>query len=70
MRCIHSRVPHPACFLNLTTHCYLICRWFQETGRAGGNQPLWMRQHWHMPELDCPPGRDPQTEVGIIVGLG
>ncbi|PRW56401.1 dna-directed rna polymerase i and iii 14 kda polypeptide [Chlorella sorokiniana] len=37
--------------------------WFQETGRAGGSQPLWMRQHWHMPELDCPPGRDPQAET-------
>lgn len=33
-------------------------RWMQDCGREGGKEPLWMRREWHMPELDCPPGRD------------
>lgn len=37
--------------------------WFQSVGRDGDNQPLWMRQQWHMPELDCPSGRDPQEKT-------
>ena len=32
--------------------------WYKSTGRAGAEQPLWMRRAWHLPELDCPPGRD------------
>lgn len=35
--------------------------WFQEVGRSG-DAPLWMRQQWHMPELDCPAGQDRQQE--------
>lgn len=34
--------------------------WFKEVGRAGGDVPLWMKQHYHIPELDCPPGQDRQ----------
>lgn len=37
--------------------------WFQSVGRGGSNQPLWMQQQWHMPDLDCPTGRDPQTKT-------
>ncbi|KAI3428326.1 hypothetical protein D9Q98_006706 [Chlorella vulgaris] len=37
--------------------------WFQEVGRAEGQQPLWMQSQWHMPELDCPAGRDPQQQT-------
>lgn len=32
--------------------------WFRSVGRAGGEAPLWMRAEYHLPELDCPPGRD------------
>lgn len=51
----HSRPKPPA----------LARRWFQSVGRDGDNQPLWMRQQWHMPELDCPSGRDPQEKVRL-----
>lgn len=34
--------------------------WFKSVGREPGNEPLWMRRQWHMPELDCPGGRDPR----------
>lgn len=44
------------------------CRWFKSVGRDGDNQPLWMQQQWHMPELDCPAGRDPQEKVRRPLG--
>lgn len=28
-----------------------------------------MRRQWHMPELDCPPGSDPQQQVGAAAGV-
>lgn len=37
--------------------------WYQSVGREEGNEPLWMRHQWHMPELDCPPGRDTQQQT-------
>ncbi|PSC69710.1 DNA-directed RNA polymerase I and III 14 KDA polypeptide [Micractinium conductrix] len=37
--------------------------WFKSVGRDGEAPPLWMRQQWHMPELDCPQGWDPQADT-------
>ena len=37
--------------------------WFQSVGRQPGTEPLWMRRQWHMPELDCPGGRDPREQT-------
>ena len=37
--------------------------WYHCVGRENGKDPLWMRREWHLPELDCPPGKDRHRET-------
>ncbi|GAB4821903.1 hypothetical protein N2152v2_008949 [Parachlorella kessleri] len=37
--------------------------WYCAVGRDHGKTPLWMQQQWHMPELDCPQGRDRHSQT-------
>lgn len=60
---LRPATPAPLSPTHSSTHWPAPRRWYQEVGRAGGAEPLFMRRQWHMPELDCPPGRDPQQEV-------
>lgn len=37
--------------------------WYKTTGRDGPEPPLWMKEEWHLPELDFQPGADRHTST-------